>query len=181
MTATDFETAILFLCNSMGSLIPCTGNQPRILMRHTMFHKVITFMVLILGLALNVPAIAGNPGAVYTMTNAAAGNEIVIYNRANDGQLMLAGRVETGGMGSGGDPPLEPVDALGAQNPLILSKNKRFLFAVNAGSDEISVLRVNEAPGRKRARYQSGYTAASGLGEVDGLPVDDGAVSIAAR
>ena len=109
-----------------------------------MFHKIITIMVAFLGLTLNVSAMVGNAGAVYTMTNAAGGNEIVIYNRANDGRLTLAGQVATGGLGSGGEPPLEPVDALGAQNPLILSKNKRFLLAVNAGSDEISVFRVKK-------------------------------------
>ena len=109
-----------------------------------MFHKVMTLVVAVLGLVLNVSAIASNSGAVYAMTNAADSNEIVIYNRASDGQLTLAGQVATGGLGSGGDPPLEPVDALGAQNPLILSKNKRFLLAVNAGSDEISVFRVNK-------------------------------------
>ena len=110
-----------------------------------MFHKIITLIATtILGFALNGPAIASDGGAVYTMTNAANGNEIVIYNRANDGHLTLADQVATGGLGSGGDPPLEPVDALGAQNPLILSKSKRFLLAVNAGSDEISVFRVKK-------------------------------------
>jgi hypothetical protein len=79
-----------------------------------MFHKVMTTVIVVFGLSLNVPAIASNAGAVYAMTNAADGNEIVIYNRANDGQLTLAGQVATGGLGSGGDSPLEPVDALGA-------------------------------------------------------------------
>ncbi len=109
-----------------------------------MFHKVMTLALAVLGLTLNVSAIASNAGAVYAMTNAADGNEIVIYGRASDGELTLAGQVATGGLGSGGDAPLEPVDALGAQSPLILSKNQRFLLAVNAGSDEISVFRVKK-------------------------------------
>ena len=51
-----------------------------------MFHKIITMIVAFLGFTLNVTAIAGIAGAVYTMTNAVNGNKIVIYNRANDGQ-----------------------------------------------------------------------------------------------
>ena len=109
-----------------------------------MFHKVMIMVIVVLGLFTSLAAIAGNAGAVYAMTNAADGNAVVIYNRANDGQLTLAGQMATGGLGSGGDPPLEPVDALGAQNPLIFSRNGRFLLAVNAGSDEISVFRVNK-------------------------------------
>jgi hypothetical protein len=77
------------------------------------------------------------------MTNAVDDNEIVIYDRANDGQLTLAGQVATGGDRSGVEEPNQPVDdPLGAGNPLILSKNKRFLLTVNSGRDEISVFRV---------------------------------------
>ena len=73
----------------------------------------------------------GNAGRVYTATNAVAGNEIVIYDRANNGSLSPAGRVAANGLGSGG--------GLGNQGGLIMSKNARWLFAVNAGSNEISV------------------------------------------
>ena len=72
-------------------------------------------------------------GAVYAMTNSSDGNEIVIYNRAAKGALTLAGTIATEGLGA---------DALGSQNPLILSHDNRFLFAVNAGSNTISVFRV---------------------------------------
>ena len=80
-----------------------------------MLHKIMTLIVTtVLGLALNGPAIASNAGgAVYAMTNAAVvdgGNEIVIYNRANDGHLTLAGRVATGGDGSGVNEPDNPPD-----------------------------------------------------------------------
>ncbi len=78
-------------------------------------------------------------GAVYAMTNANGGNSIVAYHRAADGTLTLAGTFATGGSGE----TTEPGDALGASNPLILSPGNRWLFAVNAGSNSISVFQVN--------------------------------------
>ncbi|MBW7882507.1 MAG: beta-propeller fold lactonase family protein [Caldilineaceae bacterium] len=81
---------------------------------------------------------SGAPGAVYAMTNASSGNEIVVYHRSADGLLTLAGFFATGGLGK----TIEPDDALGAQNPLILSPDNRWLFAVNAGSNTISVFQV---------------------------------------
>lgn len=76
-------------------------------------------------------------GAVYTMTNATTGNEVVIFNRDAQGLLTKAGTIATGGTGSGGG-----LDALGSQGSLVLSKDHTWLLAVNAGSHEISVFRV---------------------------------------
>src|SRR5947207_887584 len=67
----------------------------------------------------------GSPGAVYTLTNAPAGNAVAVFDRAGDGTLTPAGTVPTGGLGSGG--------GLGSQNALVLSQNNQRLFAVNAG------------------------------------------------
>lgn len=78
---------------------------------------------------------------MYAMTNAAEGNEILVYARAGDGVPKLVGRVSTGGRGSGGKAT-SPVDALGSQGSLLLSEDGRWLFAVNAGSEEISCLEV---------------------------------------
>jgi 6-phosphogluconolactonase len=75
------------------------------------------------------------PGAVYTMTNAADGNEIVVFNRNYKGMLTEVGSISTEGLGSGGE-----LDPLGSQGSLILSR--RWLLAVNAGSDDISVFQV---------------------------------------
>jgi 6-phosphogluconolactonase len=74
------------------------------------------------------------PGVVYTMTNATAGNAIVIYNRAADGTLSLAGMVPTGGAGTGG--------GLENQGGLVLTNDNRWLFAVNAGSNGVSSFAV---------------------------------------
>lgn len=74
------------------------------------------------------------PGAVYTMTNSAQGNEVLVFSRSADGSLTAAGAFATGGLGSG--------DGLGNQGGLILSPHNRWLFVVNAGSDTISVFKV---------------------------------------
>lgn len=69
-------------------------------------------------------------------------NQVVAYSRANDGTLEQIGIYDTGGVGenirnSGANP-------LASQDPLILSKDGRFLFAVNAGSESISSFTVND-------------------------------------
>ncbi|HEV8600943.1 MAG TPA: beta-propeller fold lactonase family protein [Gemmatimonadales bacterium] len=76
----------------------------------------------------------GGAGNLYTMTNASSGNAVLIYRRAADGTLTPAGSVGTAGLGSGG--------GLGNQGGLVLSDNGRWLLAVNAGSNSISVFRV---------------------------------------
>jgi 6-phosphogluconolactonase (cycloisomerase 2 family) len=76
----------------------------------------------------------GTPGAVYTMTNSATGNEVVVFDRVADGSLRFGGTYHTGGLGSG--------DGLGNQGGVVLSDDGRWLLAVNAGSGEVSVFRV---------------------------------------
>lgn len=72
-------------------------------------------------------------GGVYTMTNAAGGNDIVQYRRAGDGTLALVTTFATGGIGTGA--------GLGNQGGVILSDDGRWLLAVNAGSNDVSVFR----------------------------------------
>src|SRR5262245_43651024 len=83
-------------------------------------------------------------GAVFVLTNQVA-NERAVYRRANDGTLTSVGTFSTGGAGDpvaqGDDPPTDP---LASQGSLILGRGSKFLFAVNAGSNEISVLSVNK-------------------------------------
>jgi len=75
-------------------------------------------------------------GAVFAMTNVTAGNEIVVYSRASDGTLERLNRsVRTRGLGIGVDTD--------TQGPLRLSNDNRFLYAVNPGSDNITVFEVN--------------------------------------
>lgn len=74
------------------------------------------------------------PGAVYTMTNSEMGNSILVFDRTVDGMLGEAVSYATGGTGTGG--------GLGNQGALVLSRNGRWLFTVNAASNDISVFAV---------------------------------------
>ena len=87
-------------------------------------------------------------GAVYTMTNSSMGNSVLVYNRAADGRLMEDGSYATGGLGSG--------DGLGNQGAVVLSKNNRWLFVVNAGSNDISVFAVKHRGLKLIDRIDSG-------------------------
>ncbi len=77
----------------------------------------------------------GTAGAVYTMTNSAAGNAVVAYDRLANGALRYSNTYPTGGLGSGG--------GLGNQGGVVLSDNGRWLLVVNAGSDEVSLFSVH--------------------------------------
>jgi 6-phosphogluconolactonase (cycloisomerase 2 family) len=79
----------------------------------------------------------GVAGAVYAMTNAIDDNRVLIFERDREGLLTSAGSVSTDGVGSGGG-----LDPLASQGSLVLTKDNRWLLAVNAGSNEISVFRV---------------------------------------
>jgi 6-phosphogluconolactonase (cycloisomerase 2 family) len=78
------------------------------------------------------------PGAVFVLTNQPTGNAVLAYARAANGSLKLVGSYPTGGKGagSGGDP-------LGSQGSLTLGSG--FLFAVNAGSNDVSMFAVRGA------------------------------------
>lgn len=79
--------------------------------------------------------LAVGEGAAFAMTNATKKNEIVRYRRAADGTLTRVGTTSTRGLGIGVD--------LDTQGPLRLSQDHKYLYAVNAGSDDVSVFRVN--------------------------------------
>ena len=84
-------------------------------------------------------------GAVYTMTNAAGSNEILIYGRQADGELSAEGTISAGGTGSGARTDL-PIgrDPLTSQDAIVLSPNEDFLYAVNAGSNTVAAFRVDD-------------------------------------
>jgi 6-phosphogluconolactonase (cycloisomerase 2 family) len=72
-------------------------------------------------------------GHVYTMNNAAAGNEIVHYARAADGSLLFVANYPTGGTGTGA--------GLGNQGGIALSPGGDLLAVVNAGSNDFTLFR----------------------------------------
>ena len=73
---------------------------------------------------------------MYALTNAPTGNAVMVWDRADDGSLTPAGSYATGGLGSGA--------GLGSQGAIVLSKDNRWLFAVNAGSNDISSFQVDD-------------------------------------
>jgi 6-phosphogluconolactonase len=76
-------------------------------------------------------------GAVYTTSNAVAGNQVLVFNRGADGALSPAGSVATGGQGTGA--------GLGNQGGLVLTDDGEWLLAVNAGSNSVSVFAVGDS------------------------------------
>ena len=85
-------------------------------------------------------------GAVYTQTNDPGGNSVVVFDRFADGTLAKRGAVGTGGAGSTqsvGCGPGCPI--LDSQNAVVVSKNGRLVFAVNAGSDSVSSFRETKS------------------------------------
>ncbi len=76
-------------------------------------------------------------GLVYVMTNAAAGNEIVVYLRDRHGRLspLRNGAVSTGGHGGSSNAPIDP---LGSQGALAYDDATHMLFAVNAGDNTVA-------------------------------------------
>jgi 6-phosphogluconolactonase len=97
---------------------------------------IVPLLVILTGSFAPVAA-QGSSGNVYTLSNDAAGNAVVVFHRAADGTLSPAGSVATGGLGSGA--------GLGSQGSLVLSDDGRRLLAVNAGSDELSAFAVTGA------------------------------------
>jgi 6-phosphogluconolactonase (cycloisomerase 2 family) len=87
-------------------------------------------------------------GAVFTMSNAAAGNTVLAFRRMQDGSLETAGEYPTGGLGSGA--------GLGSQGSVTLTEDAHYLLVVNAGSDEISSFSVRGAELTLRSRLPSG-------------------------
>lgn len=101
---------------------------------HSRFVSVAVAAIVLSLFGLGSSAVnAASPGrkAVFVMTNSLAGNAVLAFSRAADGSLAAAGSFPTGGLGAA---------ALGSQGALTLSDDGRWLFAVNGGSNDLSVL-----------------------------------------
>ncbi len=70
---------------------------------------------------------------LYTLSNAAH-NEVYAFQRDSKGMMKTAGQYPTGGAGTG--------NSLSNQGALALSEDRDYLFAINAGSNEVSVFRA---------------------------------------
>lgn len=82
------------------------------------------------------------PTHVYVMSNDKNWNSVAVLKEGNAGHLDKVGTFVTGGKGVGVGTINPPPDPLGSQNALLLSDDGRLLFAVNAGSNEISTFLV---------------------------------------
>jgi 6-phosphogluconolactonase (cycloisomerase 2 family) len=93
--------------------------------------------------ALSATASAAPKGSspVFVQTDNTVGNQVVAYDRAADGTLAQAGVYNTGGRGGALEGAV--VDNLASQGSLAYDPQHRLLFAVNAGSDTVSVFGVS--------------------------------------
>jgi DNA-binding beta-propeller fold protein YncE len=84
---------------------------------------------------------SGASHAVFVQTDSTSGNHVVAYQRAANGVLSLAGSYATGGLGGilGGSV----VDHTASQGSLTYDPWHSLLYAVNAGSNTVSVFAVN--------------------------------------
>jgi 6-phosphogluconolactonase len=73
---------------------------------------------------------------VYTLSNNIDNNEVIAFQRDSVGNMAATGRFATGGKGTGG--------GLGNQGALEISQDGNYLFAVNPGSNEVSVFSIKK-------------------------------------
>lgn len=85
-------------------------------------------------LALSIVTVSQADGGVFVLTNEPS-NKVAVYSRSTSGTLQFVDAVSTGGQGSGA--------GLGSQGALQLSEDGKWLLAVNAGSNDVSVFAVN--------------------------------------
>ena len=86
---------------------------------------------------------------MFVQTDNLAGNTVVAYDRAGDGSLHQAGVYQTGG--KGGALTGSVVDHLASQGSLAYDREHGLLYAVNAGSNSVTVFAVH---GDRLARRQ---------------------------
>ena len=106
----------------------------------------------------------GTDGHVYVLNNDLGGpNSITVFNREEDGSLSLLGTTSIGGSGS------LVAFADGTQGSLILTQDRTRLFAVDAGSDQISVVNVHNGHLSPVGVFSSGGAGPISLTYQDGL------------
>lgn len=83
------------------------------------------------------------PGALYVLTNNVE-QEVLVSALGSDGRATFARLVPTGGKGAGPrlDDATNGMDPLEAQHGVVVAG--QYLFAVNSGSNDISVFLVDQ-------------------------------------
>ena len=100
-------------------------------------------------------------GKVFTSSNAAAGNELLVYDTNAAGPLSLVTRLATNGVGSGG--------GLGNQGAVTISGNGRFVFVVNAVSNTVSTFSIRRQGLTLESTVDSGGLRPISVTEHEGL------------
>ncbi|HTY60315.1 MAG TPA: beta-propeller fold lactonase family protein, partial [Bacteroidota bacterium] len=90
----------------------------------------------------------GGRGEVYTLSNESGGNSVLRFFRSASGALDPAGSFATGGKGTG--------SGLASQGAIF--RGERYIYAVNGGSNDISVLAEDGGRLRIVSRIPSGGT-----------------------
>ena len=99
----------------------------------------------LLGFTANAHAADHAAGHLYVLDNPAAQNSISVYTRLSDGSLRFTSDTAIGGRGTG--------SPLGSQGSLIRAGDR--LFAVDGGSDQISVVGIHDGALTPRGAYSS--------------------------
>lgn len=112
-------------------------------MKFSRFASAAVAALVVAALAASSAAADQRPaaGAVFVQTDNPAANTVVVYDRDADGSLRQAGSYRTGGLGGVLDGSV--VDHLASQGSLTYDRANGALYAVNAGSDTITVFGVN--------------------------------------
>jgi len=97
----------------------------------------------------------------FTMTNATAGNQVQVYMRTSDGTLVNSASLPTGGTGVG--------HGLENQGALALSRDGRFLYVVNPGSDDLTAFQLTNGSVHLTDRVPSGGTLPVSVAEWNGI------------
>ena len=90
----------------------------------------------------------GGRGYVYTLSNASGGNSVLRFSLSTSGALAPAGSFATGGNGTG--------SGLASQGAIL--RGRRYIYAVNGGSNDISVLAEDGGGLHIVSRISSGGT-----------------------
>jgi len=151
----------------------------------SLFVLVLTAMFVASASAMDGNALNGMNKAVYTETNNAMHNEIIRFEMLADGSLKMSGSFSTHGKGTG--------TSLGNAGGVILTDDGKYLLAVDAGSNEISVFEVKSDGLKLTDKVNSGGTMpisltandnivyvlnAGGKGNIAGFYLNNGKLSM---
>lgn len=89
---------------------------------------------------LHNSSFGGADHVVFVQTDNLGGNQVIAYYRADNGHLTLANTYSTGG--KGGQLTGSVVDYLASQGSLTYDQQNALLYAVNAGSNTVSIFSV---------------------------------------